>query len=306
MSSVVDAEGNDVYGADIVPVNGGKCYYLVCKVLSDQLPDTMTFFVTCTTGGTSYSSGPLSVSFEDYAQECINSETVTDSMNKLLNAMIVYGRASKNCFSGGTETFELSKTDLTDGEKSEYSTLTSIAEYSDALDAHIATKGVNFSFDERITLIYRFQLSLPDNFTDKVVQVGLLVGNPERTLSTEAFTHAYLIYQSSAYTSQSNNTYDGKPVEVSGNTENLDFSNALDVCFDLKSTEYAEQFGLRAFAVLNTGTVEDPVYAVVYGTQYTYGLKNYIARVYNSSSAEFQQFLFAAWTYADAAKEAFS
>lgn len=311
-SGVISVLGDEE--AQCVGVSDGQ-YYLVRKVLSNEFPDTMTFVLCYEYDEIKHYSNPITASFEDYATKQMQVPSITEERKNLLDAMITYGKWAKKYFN--QEQLE-ELPDLNSPDLGDYNQVEKTQDAVSYNGVSISSEGVNFIFDERITLMYQFTLEIGDVAKTNITQIGLLTGDAESfketalTAESGHYGTAYLLYYYDGG-SGDNLNFPDLPDGVEFNKDSLEVSNQLPVSlmdmivrFDLKSEEYVKQFAVRAYAVVDTDDdcVGD---TVVYGRQFIYGLKNYIARKSNSESCgnDFKNFLYATWEYAEAAAKCF-
>lgn len=339
----------DVTGyVDAVVINGEV--YLVKKVPSDEIPKNITFRLVYTIkDGESitaqYLSVPITVNFMTYADAYIeaNKNASADAVREdgvkvldmvdLLEAMKTYGTASEKYFGQGTEdnapsTLPEEMTNHLNAHKSDpNSTLQSVSGSKGTLnEVSISTKGATFYFDERISMTMQFALKGGDwaNLAGngKVTQIGLLVGEAGELMSTNGgYKHAYLLFADGGMTGASGNkptlpNYDNFVIDNNTTTDwaTITAANQWSISFDLASADYATKLALRIFIVVdNTPDVtEDDNFSVLYGTQYHYGLADYVVRTYEMTppaeynANAYKHLMVATWEYMEAAKAAFA
>ena len=288
-------------GIQLVVYNGAV--YIVKKIPSDEIPDTISFILTYTSGSTTYTSAPITIKLED----CKTGDKKTDA---LVDALIDYGEAAKKYFvTGGAPNEKLTLT-LDEVCKSFNKTTGSSGSYN---GVSLATKGASVLFEERLALMLGFEFSGEVAQSD-VVQVGVLVGKKGfGTLTTENFGKAYILYGNANDATTENlptlPSYDNYTVDAKSVVEwdALNADGRMILYMDLKSVEYTSAFELRPFAVMADGSV-------LYGAQYAYGLGDYINNMLSRTDAQlraaigtdknvdaFRNLLVRTWEYALAA-----
>lgn len=313
--------------------------YLVKKVLSNEL--TSSIEVTFTLGGT---TPTLDVGFLAYKNAIYGS--ASDETQTLLTAMENYGKAADVYFdTDGSGATGLGFGNLTCTNKQGVTVkpgTNAMGKQFDALNGYtvngetytVKSLGASFFFDECITLRMNYAMHYVTETetkffdgilqgNDTIAQIGVLVGNTadylkltgaaELRADAGKYDEAYILY------GPGTQGKDDNIPEVPGYTgseedepiETVDFG-ALYVNFDLKSTEYAKQFALRPFIVINhggkTADTSDDTYTVLYGEQYLYGLENYVYNICTNDDYDsvakitaFRDFLVRTWDYALAA-----
>ena len=324
-------------------VNVDGTYYLVRKVTSTELADALNLTICdddviasfARVVETIVAPDPNDYTDGEKDKDYIDALAEYNNTLKLIDAMLKYGEAAKVYFSKGTVADD-AVLDLPVGldtnlSKHANGAATNLNGFS------ISTAGVEFTFNEQIGMTLHMVLKKNGTATTfsnlaNVVQVGVLVGDAMadskgdiKLLSTNETTGyydaAYILYQSSQF-SIDNPSYPDIPKETDFSTGEIATKGSLDalsectISFDLKSAEYAKTFSLRLYIVVdNTPDVaDDNDFSVIYGTQYHYGLGNYIARTYNSEYATlpngydmnaYKNFMVATWYYKEAAAAAF-
>lgn len=301
----IPAEGdaqlvNDYDGTiELVSGNDGT-YYLVRKVLSTDL--TSTFKVTLSIG--EIETVELDLSFTTFANELI---AKNDEHAPLVQAMINYGKAADKYFypeSATNITLSAAPSDFYNSFK-EQTITTAYGTLNSFNDIVMHTTGATFRFNERLSMLVRINAA---GLTEAdIAQIGLLVSDSNAELRANGAdgVTAYILYDPDY--KKPSGTNPNAP-DKSGYTEDwsnlvsfskLDLSQMI-ISFDLESVDYQSRFNIRPYIVTTDGTV-------IYGEQYCYGLSDYIYRNYNKGyGADFQNFLYYTWVYADKALEAFS
>lgn len=293
-----------------------------------------------------YLSVPFTVSFAAYADAYIAEHKddpagtktsegyLVSNIITLLEKMKLYGQASEDYFG---------KVDITEAEKfpEEIGTVSGAPQSvsgsrgSLATGEYIATKGATFFFDERISMTMQFALTKDKSNINlsnlgTVTQIGLLVGdtadlNGALLYTSGNYDHAYLLYNSSAL-SESNGSvptlpsgtqYNNGTYSVVTDFSEISSNSTWSISFDLASADYATKFALRSYIVIDNtpDKTDDDDYTVLYGTQYSYGLADYLARTYHSVTVDavkdgcdveaYKNLMVAAWHYMVAAEAAF-
>lgn len=328
------------------PINGD--YYLVRKINAKELPIKFTVQFTALGANTPSGENALEISFATYksikeaeyvvreaelkAQEDAGGLTTEEqekitaerakitAYRNLFTAMEAYGKAAQTYF--GRK--DVDPVDKPAAMANHSSTLDSVSNTRGTLNGvYIATKGVNFSFDECITMTMSFALNGGKTMSDlgTITQVGLLVGDSAtgKLLTTNEgdYSAAYLLY-SLAGLSGPDGSVPGAPNFTPGThstitkTE-LESKSAWTISFDLASKELYTKYALRLFIVVDNtpDNATDDDFSVLYGTQYHYGLADYLVRTYNGTVPEgyyvnaYNNLMIATWNYMVAAKAAF-
>ena len=300
--------------------------YLVKKVLSNELTDSVK--VSFTLNGT---TPDLEIGFLAYSAMLKTGLEETDKLHKLLVAMEKYGAAADIYFeTDGTGATGLDFKDLVYGAptNSMGQQFGAFNNYTvDEVAYQLKSMGASFYFDECLTLRMNYAMQGFNgtlNSGDSIVQIGVLVGKSENYLTlTDAaelradsgkYDLAYILYGAGSSDKDDNvpnPDYVGSEADVPLSA--VDFEN-LYVNFDLKSTEYAQQFALRPFVVIKqegaSAETSDDTYTVLYGEQYLYGLENYVYNICTNEKYDnvdkitaFRDLLICTWDYAKAAEE---
>ena len=329
----------DVTGyVDAVVINGAV--YLVKKVPSNEIPKDITFRLVYTnkdgeTTTSQYLSVPITVNFMTYADAYIEANKNADAddvradgvkvvdMVALLEAMKNYGAASEKYFEPGKEAN--APTELPPNMTTKLDELTSGAPESvpnskgELNDVSISTQGVLFNFNERISMTMKFALKGGDWSKlangGAITQIGLLVGDANDGVlmgTSGGYDNAYLLYSASKLVGE-NGSVPTLPVDdifATGQDQTADWDAIKDleqwsITFDLASAEYSTEFALRLFVVVDNDSV-------LYGTQYHYGLADYIVRTYGMTpptgydTNAYKHLMVATWNYMEAADAAFN
>lgn len=260
-------------GVQVLIVNGAV--YLVKKISADEIPDKVTIVIMFNDGTMEYISAPVSV----HLSECKNGDAKTDA---LVDSMLDYGDAAKLYFNSA---------DAPDA-KLELSLGSSYLAFKKIVNANgshngvtLVTKGANVLFEERLSLMFGFELSKTLAASD-ILQIGVLIGEPgkytdQSPLTVAGYDKALIFYgvanedvlSGNAPTLPANDIFKVDSKYALGTADELqdylDESARMVVYMDLKSVEYTSAFEFRPFVITKNGTV-------LYGAQYAYGLADYI------------------------------
>ena len=313
-------------------VNAGDTYYLVRKVLSDELAAELQVDISTLLGktaGTFIANGafkrvletfeaPDPEQFEGGAEGEAYKKALANYENtlKLVDAMLKYGEAAEIFFDENLrEEHNANHTvapELDLGKDTDAS-MGFTAGAESGIDAALKTNSAKVYFDEALRMSVFFT---PTGFDEsKIVKIGLLASpgvlNDTGVLTAANHQTMYVLYSlTSPEIPGGSENYPDEDLEENVNNTVTSYntlpakndSGRWELCFDLTNDMYNQSYELRPFVIVQDGG--NTYY--VYGEQVHYSLAAYISRTYEKSSdVAFKNLLVATWNYVLAADEAF-